>query len=314
MPRMLRPEPDDTPADALDETARPGRIDLLDAARGLAILGMVVFHLDWDLAHFGYVRTPPTASIAWTAFGHAVAAGFLLLSGVGLVLARGRGSRHALGRIARIAGCAAALTIATAWLFPEEAVTFGILHCIAATNLIALAVLRAPLGLVLAGAGAAVVAPVLLTTGATEGPPWWWLGISSTVPRTLDYRPLLPWLGLVLFGVAMGRLLPLSSLPNLSGRWRSLTFAGRHSLIVYLVHQPILFGLLWLVSPAPTQDIDAFVPACQAECQAAGAGAEGCRAACLCAAQHLADAPANGAPATALGKADIAETCVRRSR
>ena len=64
MPPTLRPEPDDMPADAPDELTRPGRIDLLDGARGLAVLGMVVFHLDWDLAHFGYVRMPPTASSA----------------------------------------------------------------------------------------------------------------------------------------------------------------------------------------------------------------------------------------------------------
>ncbi len=312
MPRMLRPEPDAAPADAPDAATRPGRIALLDAARGLALLGMVVFHLEWDLAHFGYVRTLPSASTAWTAFGHVVAAAFLVLSGVGLMLARDRGLRPALRRIARIAGCAAAVTVVTAWLFPQETVTFGILHCIAATNLIALAFLRAPLWIVVAAAMAAVTAPALLTTGATEGPPWWWLGLSSSVPRTLDYRPVLPWLGLALVGVAAARVLPLTSLPILPARLSSLALAGRHSLVIYLVHQPILFGLLWLVSPAPlTEGIDAFMPACQSECQAAGAGAEGCRAACLCAAQHFADVPAAEGPPK---QNDIAETCVRQLR
>ena len=291
---MLRPEPDQTLANRPVGHIRPGRIDLLDAVRGLAVLGMVAFHLDWDLAHFGYVRIPPTASSAWSAFGQIVASAFLMLSGVGLVLAHGRGLPHAFGRIARIAGCAAVLTAVTAWLFPQEVVGFGILHCIAATNLIALPLLRLRVVWILGAATAALLAPVLLTTGMTEGSPWWWLGISTAVPRTLDYRPLLPWLGLTLLGVMAARIVPPASLPHLSwpwsvGRpWKALTLAGRHSLLIYLAHQPMLFGLFWLVTPATFPDrFDAFLPACQAECQAAGAGAAGCKAACICAAHQL---------------------------
>ena len=317
----LRPEADHPPAERPNGVAQPGRIDLLDAVRGIAVLGMVAFHLDWDLAYFGYVQTPPMASSAWSAFGQIVATAFLMLSGVGLVLARGRGLPHALGRIARIAGCAAAITAMTAWLFPQEVVSFGILHCIAATNLIALPLLRTRVAWVMAVAAAALLAPVLLTTGLTEGSPWWWLGISTAVPRTLDYRPLLPWLGFTLLGVVTGRNLPLNSIHRLtrpwmaSPLWRALGLVGRHSLLTYLMHQPVLFGLLWLVTPAPAPDsLGAFIPACQAECQAAGASAAGCKAACTCAEQQLARSQTGHAkgPAASDPPADIAEQCVRR--
>ncbi len=66
-----------------------------------------------------------------------------------------------------------------------------------------------------------------------------------------DYNPMLPWFGYVLIGIAVARLVPPQRWP----RWqphaamsRMLCLAGRHSLLVYLVHQPILMGLLWTVT------------------------------------------------------------------
>ena len=265
------------------------RIAALDAVRGLAILGMVAFHLDWDLADLGFIATSPAGSPAWTAFGHAVAATFLLLSGMGLVLGRARGLGHALRRIGRIAACAVVVTAATWWLFPAQAITFGILHCIAATNLIALAILDAPIGLILAAAGASLAAPLVMTTGATEGPPWWWLGISRSLPNTLDYRPVLPWLGVVLLGLVLARISPdrlrrRAGSPRLGG----LAFAGRHSLVIYLLHQPLLYGLLsGLAILAPPDRTAGFLASCQTQCVTAGAGPEGCRVACACVSAKL---------------------------
>ena len=127
-----------------DAAPGSGRIAWIDTTRGLAIAGMVAFHLDWDLAYLGFVATSPAASPAWMFFGNTVAATFLCLSGVGLALARPLGRVRALRRIGIIAGAALTVTLSTLWLFPEDAITFGILHCIVVTNLVALVLRDAP--------------------------------------------------------------------------------------------------------------------------------------------------------------------------
>ena len=274
-----------------------GRIVVIDALRGAAVLGMVAFHLDWDLAYVGWVDTNPAQSSLWMGFGHAVAATFLLLSGVGLVLARPQGPGAALRRVGLIAAAALLITLATTWLFPQDAIRFGILHCIAVTNLIGLVLLRAPLRLVLILAALSLGAPLALQW--PDGP-WWWMGLSPTLPRTLDYRPVLPWLGIVLLGVGLARLGP--RWPGLSGRGalvRPLCWAGRHSLAVYLVHQPLLLGLLMTataVRPGTLAEAQpSFVRQCVAQCVTAGAGRQGCEAACACVfARMSSSGPAGG--------------------
>jgi uncharacterized membrane protein len=69
-------------------------------------------------------------------------------------------------------------------------------------------------------------------------------------PPTEDHVPLLPWFGVVLVGVALGAALPrarvaLDRMGRLSPRW--LGWLGRHSLLIYLVHQPVLIGALRVI-------------------------------------------------------------------
>ena len=263
------------------------RLPIIDVARGLALCGMVLFHLDWDLAYLQWIDISPASSPGWTMFGHAVAGTFLFLSGAGLALAHSLPRSLALRRLAVIAGVALVITAVTRWIFPQDYIFFGILHCIAVTNLIALAFLRAPLWAVAASAALAGAAPWLLSSAGFDGPWWWWLGLSRALPRTLDYRPVLPWLGLVLLGVGLGRFLPARPVWRIRTRLpRALAWAGRRSLPIYLVHQPLLLGLLLVATLArpPTVLTTAaeFSRQCRTQCVAAGAGLEGCRAACEC--------------------------------
>jgi uncharacterized membrane protein len=78
-----------------------------------------------------------------------------------------------------------------------------------------------------------------------------WLGLGTEIIPSNDYNPLLPWFGYVLLGIAVARVIPPEKWPrwrphSLAGR--TLCLAGRHSLIVYLVHQPLLMAALWLVA------------------------------------------------------------------
>ncbi|MGF3023669.1 DUF1624 domain-containing protein [Methylobacterium aquaticum] len=276
------------------------RLAVVDLARGVALLAMALYHLTWDL---GFLRLSPenvALSPAGRAAAHGIAGSFLVLVGVSLVLARGRRAgwwRPYLMRLGRIALAAAAISLATAWLFPESWIFFGILHCIALSSVLALPALAAPLPLVGLSAALVFAGPVLAgLAGAPailDAPGLLFLGLGARVPVTNDYVPLVPWFGFVLAGVGLGRI----GLPRLAasrlGPWaprnrigRIATFAGRHSLAVYLVHQPVLLGLLSGVAavtgPHPRAGEAAFLREYRANCAEAGGTEAACRVAARC--------------------------------
>src|ERR1700733_5455720 len=87
----------------------PSRIAAIDVARGLALLGMSVYHLSWDLAYFGFAPPNPPYSPGMRVFSHFVAGAFLGLVGVSLAIAHRDGPRWGafLSRLSIVAGAAA---------------------------------------------------------------------------------------------------------------------------------------------------------------------------------------------------------------
>jgi uncharacterized membrane protein len=237
----------------LAPSPHPSRFPIVDVARGLALAAMVVYHFCWDLEFFGLADLGVTEHPLWTLFARAIAATFLALVGVGLVLAHANGVKWQpfLRRLAILVAAAAAITILSYLADPDGIIWFGILHCIAAASVLGLLFLRLPPAVVLVAGMACVAAPSLFASAVFDGLGWVWLGLGTRVIPSNDYNPLFPWFGYVLLGIAAARVIPPKRWP----RWqphaaisRALCFAGRHSLIVYLVHQPILMGLLWTVS------------------------------------------------------------------
>jgi uncharacterized membrane protein len=273
------------------------RLEAIDALRGLALLGMFAFHLIWDLGYFQLVSPDLPYEPAVMGFGHGVAASFLFLVGVSLALAAREGvNREAFWRrLLVICAAAAGVSAATYQLFPESFIFFGILHCIALSSLLALPLLRAPLWLVAIIALAALVAPLMIESPLFDAPVFWWLGLGTREPISNDWRPLLPYFGVVLAGLMTARLLLARGLPAWMTQWRAhisagraLVWGGRHSLLVYLVHQPILFALVFMVArvlapqPAITPQDEPFVASCATQCVASGGGPQTCRNVCLC--------------------------------
>lgn len=260
----------------------------------MAVIAMMLFHGMWDLRYFGLVDIDPNTAPGWRIFGHAVASCFLFLSGLSLVLARQRGATTtaALRRLAIVAAAALGVTLATWATVPDGVILFGILHCIVVGNALALPILDAPLLVPLSVGALAALIPHIV--GRSLPAYLWWLGLSADVPATLDVRPLLPWISPILFGVVAGRIghwWLASAVPRVP-RLRALEFTGRHSLAVYLLHQPAFIGLLAAMtgktvplSPSmnPPFDAPAFLRQCQVECSAAGTDASYCRSACGCA-------------------------------
>lgn len=274
------------------------RLHWLDIARGLALLSMASYHFMWDLASFGYLE-PGFPSTGWPRiYARVIASTFLFLVGVSLVLAHGDRIRWRSfwKRWFIIVGAALIVTVASYFVIPQGLIHFGILHAIAAASLIGLVFLRAPWPLTGLAAIAVFVAPFYLRSDFFNQPWFWWIGLSTQPRQSFDYVPLLPWLAAVLSGIGVARLPTVlsrlrqyASGDNPSGRLKStLAFLGRHSLVFYLVHQPVLISILYGVSlayPAPARP-DAFTRNCVATCLP-DAGEAFCKRYCDCALKGL---------------------------
>jgi len=227
-----------------------GRFPAIDTLRGIAILAMIAYHFAFDLRFFRLIRADFESDPFWLGARAAIVASFLLLVGVSLVLAeRAQVPLAAFAkRIAIIAACALAATIASYAIFPATFITFGILHFIALASVLARPLASRPrlallLGLAALAAGLALSHP-FFDARATS-----WLGFTTRKPATQDHVPLFPWIGVVLLGIVAGHALaarafaPIAALAR-APRW--LRWAGRHSLAIYMVHQPVLMGAIWL--------------------------------------------------------------------
>jgi uncharacterized membrane protein len=262
----------------IDQIQRTRRIDAIDLARGLALVAMAVYHFTWDLEFFGYIAPATTSVGGWKLFARCIASSFLFLAGVSLFLAHGRSIRWPgfLRRLAMVAGAATAISLATWAAVPQAFIFFGILHQIALASLIGLLFLRPPALLTLAVAAAVIAAPLYLRAEAFDHPALWWLGLAPVNPRSNDYVPVFPWFGAVLAGIGVAKLAAGAGLlPRLGGietprLARPLLFTGRHSLAVYLIHQPVLIACIWLFSqivpPSPQSREPHFLAACQTSC------------------------------------------------
>lgn len=300
------------------------RIEVIDMARGIALLAMAVYHLGWDFEFFGYMEPGTTVSGGWRLFARSIAASFLFLVGVSLFLAQAETLRwRPFGkRLAMIAAAAAAITLATWFATPQSFIYFGILHHIAVASLLGLAFLHLPAWLVAVAAVGAVAAPHFLRAPFFDQPALWWVGLSTDNPHSNDYVPLFPWFGAVLAGIAAARLARRSGLTHrlalMRPRWRRpFTFLGRHGLAFYLVHQPVLIGCVWLLTqvwPAPAATPRAqFSNACSAQCAQTRAEAF-CTAYCGCVvreadAEGLLEPGARAGPAPERRLSEIARQC-----
>lgn len=284
---------------------RTPRIPFIDTLRGIALVAMASYHFTWDLEFFGYIEAGTATQGLWKLYARMIATSFLFLVGVSLVLAHGDGIRWRsfAKRLAMVVAAAVVISIGTLIALPQEWIFFGILHHIALSSLLALAFPRAPP--LLAGAVALVLAALMVVNtwivpglvGFDAFDSRWlaWTGLAEMPPRSNDFVPLFPWLAAVLAGVSVAGLLRkhggFQRLARLQARPNLLTRAGQHSLAFYLIHQPVLIGLLYLFSlvyPAPAADpLVEYNRSCTASCTAEGNEAGMCERFCSCTSEGL---------------------------
>ena len=235
----------------------------LDIIRGFALIFMITLHLMWDLDYFGILKL----NAAFYQSNVLVQILFFSIVGVCQSLKSDKEPptpqerRRKTWKIAKrglmILGCGMILTIATLIVMPDRPIFFGVLHCIGISILLSIPLIRLREKAVL------IAVPCILSgiiLGAINVPhPGYFQLIIGLHPAdimnfTIDYFPLLPWFGVTMLGLAIGSLLyknntrqfpvPKLSAPHTLTRFCS--WCGRHTLSIYLIHQPVIAGVLYL--------------------------------------------------------------------
>lgn len=209
----------------------------IDACRVLAIILMVIFHGAYDLRIFDYNQIDFQRNYFWWFLPRVIVFLFLFSMGMSLEIAHIEGIKWKTfwRRFFPIAGAAIMVSLVTYFMFPKRWIYFGTLHCIALSSLCALPLLKRPwICLIL---GSALMIPHMAEI--------WTPPFIKLYHRSMDYIPLLPWIGIVFWGMGavhfnIHRLFAKYQLPGV------FKFAAKHSLMIYLLHQPLLFGCIKL--------------------------------------------------------------------
>ena len=238
----------------------PRRFDSLDALRGMAIVWMTVFHGCFDLNHFGYLTQNFHVDPFWTWQRTAIVSLFLFTAGLGQAVAvqQGQSWPRFWRRWTLVAGSALLVSAGSYLMYPQTFIYFGVLHGMAVMLLIVRLTARWGRWLWLLGGLAIAIKFIAAYAHGISAQAdflnenWFnWLGLISRKPITEDYVPVIPWLGVMWWGMAAGQGV-LQNRPQWMTRpvgraGQPLAWLGRWSLSYYLVHQPVLIGLLMLI-------------------------------------------------------------------
>lgn len=274
--------------------ANSNRIELVDLARGGALLAMFVFHFAYDLSYFGLIQTDIQAERGWRWFARLIAGSFLTLVGVSLVLATRSGLNRTafLKRLAMVAGAALLVTLATRVVMPDSFIFFGILHHVAVGSVLALPFLALPTAAIVGAVAVSFALPWLVDHSLFDRHGLVWLGLSELPVRSADFVPVFPWFGCVTMGILLARLFLPRARCSPAVRWRArslparaIVWGGRNSLLVYLVHQPLFIGMIMLaahITSVPAPEERPFMQSCQRSCASGTLSAELCQRICGC--------------------------------
>ena len=231
------------------------RIWELDAFRGICVLGMVIVHLTFDVVYLYRLvdwEFPPALDFL-SRWGGVL---FLLISGICVTL-----GSHSVRRGLVVLGCGMLITAATAAMYflglanRSIIIYFGVLQCLGVCMILWGLFKHFPTWfLFLTGLLFAAVGVYLLGVVLVDFP--WLMPLGFVYPgfSTADYFPLLPHFGFFLLGAVIGRKVYVkkeSLFPSVDTHnpvVRTLSFIGRHSLVIYMLHQPVLSGLVWCIS------------------------------------------------------------------
>jgi len=231
-------------------------LDIIDVARGFSILLMFIYHFSYDLDYYGFVNINFTTDSFWLNFRTLIVTLFLCIMGISLYLASYRGlhKKSFQKRLMLLITYSLIVSISSWVMFPKAMIFFGILHFITVASVLGLLFVRFKLvnlflGMSFILIGQFIELPIFNHAYLQ------WFGLMTTLPIAVDYVPLLPWFGVVLIGMYLGQLLSQQPAGSFFQSWKShhpvshvLALGGRHSLHIYMLHQPLFLGILYIIS------------------------------------------------------------------
>ncbi len=227
----------------MDQAKVKRRIWELDFFRGIALFFMVYFHLVYDMKEFfGYDVVYGKGLNFY--IGKASVTLFILISGISCSL-----SRSNVKRGLKLLGVALLVSLFSYLYNPEFVIKFGIIHFFAAAMLLYPLFSRLPNSLLLV-LGTLIIALGQWTSRLNVSFDYLFpFGVTSPGFTSSDYYSLIPWLGLFLYGIVLGKTLysKKESLFNFSLPSNPISFMGQHTLLLYVIHQPLIVGVLWVI-------------------------------------------------------------------
>jgi uncharacterized membrane protein len=215
------------------------RYHFIDQIRGFAVFLMIIFHFSYDLQMFNFVEIDFVQDTFWWIFPRVIVFLFLFSMGLSFPIVHSPKIRWSVlkKRVLLISLFALSISLVTFFLFPTRWIYFGTLHCIALCSIITLPFLKYPkVSLIIA------LALLIPSIFFKLNLPWVLLKHKS-----MDYISPFPWMGVVLLGFSANfyNFHKLNMFDNIFSRL--LERLGKHSLLIYIIHQPILYSIVFLI-------------------------------------------------------------------
>lgn len=232
----------------------------IDTARGIAVILMISYHTLYDL-DFLQIVSLPLRSMSVRLMLYPIGILFLSLVGFSLVLSYKRYLNdkksvppfRKYGKRGLFLFSLALIITAVTWVYPHDGfIVFGVLHCISLSIIFSYWFITRPTLALISGI-ALIFLGILFYQITVSTPYLFWIGLKTSSFYTLDYFPLIPWFGVVLIGIFFGQktYTILQKKYNVSEKPPKVaipfTFLGKHALVIYFIHQPIVFGLIILL-------------------------------------------------------------------
>lgn len=223
------------------------RIFTLDVLRSLGIIMMVIFHFIYDLKFFGYVSWDTPDGAGWRSFRHLILGTFFICLGASLHSSYQTGInwKKFTTRLCQILSAALAVSLASLVMVPNHYIYFGVLQFVGLACLACVGFAQRPRLALVIGLGIVISYQVGWVSAI-----WPFNYIQAYLPTSSnDYVSLFPWLGVVFMAIWLASTSFWQNDPLQQFKQYSfLAWPGKHSLVIYLVHQPVLFAMFGLIT------------------------------------------------------------------
>lgn len=225
----------------------------LDIFRGVAIVLMVVFHFCFDLNNFHILNLDLKHDLFWKYYRYIIVGMFVFTSGISLKLTHNEFIKidKVKKRVAILGIASLLVSLGSYTQFPDSWIYFGILHFFLFSSIVGLLFLRLPI--------VSLIVAVFILGGYTYNliNMHWLYNILQQplhlpIQYTEDLASIIPWFGVFLLGIVFAtyklhyKFFNFTLFNSKSFLNKFFSFIGKHSLLIYLIHQPILFAIFLL--------------------------------------------------------------------